>query len=137
MVIVFMLFGFIQLLLDPFLWGITSYAMFVLLTKNDKRWQIGAWGSAALFFVWNELVCCLLMNAIGMSVADEGIADIAGPNMWDIGVFDFLLSIGLAFGGFVLGRLILKKVACVLQVNRHGVLPNESNGETSQSVPSE
>ena len=120
MLIIFMLYGFILMMLDPFLWGIASYAIFMLLTKNDRRWQIGAWISAALFFMWDEVVCGALMNAVGVSLSDESITDFMGPDIWSIGVFDVLWSIGLAFGGFVLGRLMLKRVARALQERSDG-----------------
>ncbi len=117
MLIIFIIFGLIQMLLDPFLWGIASYAVFMLLTKNDRRWQIGAWGSAALFFLWDEVVGSTLMSAVGLSMSDENIMEFMGPDVWNIDLFDIVSSIGLAFGGFVLGRLILKKVAKILQEN--------------------
>lgn len=137
MFVIFMLFGIIQMMLDPFLWGIASYAIFILLTKSDRRWQIGAWISAVLFFVWDEVVCSTLMNAVGLSMSDESITDFMGPDMWNIDVFDVLLSIGLAFGGFVLGRLMLKRVARFLQKKSNGQPTSAPHSESAPSASSE
>ncbi len=118
MLVIFMFCGLIQMIMDAFLWGIASYAVFMLLAKNDRRWQIGAWTSAAIFFLWDEVVGSILMNAVGLSMSDESITEFMGPDMWSIDLFDIVNSFGLAFGGFVLGRVILKKVAKALQENK-------------------
>lgn len=120
MLIIVMIFGLIQMILDAFLWGIASYAVFMLLAKSDRRWQVGAWISAVIFFLWEEVVCSTIMNAVGLNMSDESIMDFVGPNMWDIDLFDVITSIGLAFGGFAIGRVILKRVAQVLQEKKTG-----------------
>ena len=137
MLVIFMLFGLIQMILDPFLWGIASYAIFILLTKSDKRWQIGAWISASLFFLWDEVVCSTLMNAVGFSMSDDSITDFMGPDMWNIDLFDIVTSVGLAFGGFALGRLILRRVARALQKGMNGQPPSPPYSKSAPSASSE
>lgn len=120
MLVTVMVFGLIQMILDAFLWGVASYAIFMLLAKSDRRWQLGAWLSAVIFFLWDEVVCSTIMNAVGLNMSDQSITDFLGPNMWDIDLFDVITSIGLAFAGFAIGRLILKRVAQVLQEKKTG-----------------
>ena len=55
-----------------------------------------------------------------MSVADTDVSEFMGADIWDIDSFDVALSIGLAFGGYVVGRFLVKKAARALSVAASG-----------------
>ena len=103
-------FGHVQMALGGLLWGIAAYAVFIILVRNDRYWQIGAWVSAVLFFAWDKIVVSTLMAAAGVRYSDE-ISESVGAEIWDINLYVIVLSIGLAFVGFVLGRWLVKRAA--------------------------
>ena len=96
------------MLLDHLLWGVTFYALFVLLTGSDRKWIIGGIAASLLFFLWDEILSSRLIAAIGMSMEDEDIAEFTGPDIWTTNWADAGISLGLAFAGFAIGRVIIR-----------------------------
>ncbi len=107
-IVIFTAYGFITMLLNPLLWGVTFYALFILITRSDRKWIIGGIASSLLFFLWDEIVCVQIMGAVGMSMGDEDIADFVGTDVWTTSVADAGISVGLAFAGFAVGRMIIR-----------------------------
>ena len=64
-----------------------------------------------LVFFWSEVISGLIIKAMGIGFSDQNISEYMADQNWNIDLFDVFFSIGLAYGGFVLGRVILKKVA--------------------------
>lgn len=104
-----MLFGFLQMIVDATLWGISAYMIFVLIAKNQKHWQLGAWISAGTYFIWDEIIGSWFLSGAGVRVTNREISQLVGNDFANVDFFDLLLSIALAFGGFVLGRLMFRR----------------------------
>jgi len=102
-------FGHVQMALGGLLWGIAAYAVFIILVRNDRYWQIGAWVSATLFFGW-QVISITMAEAADFRFG-EGTSESVEARTWNISVYLAVVSIGLAFVGFVIGRLLVKKAA--------------------------
>ena len=122
--------GLVQWVLDPLLWGIASYTMFMLLVRRDRWWQVGAWVSAGLYFVWDDVLPRTLLGAEGMSGLMEDVSHLVGTDIRDVDASDVVLSVALALGGFAIGRILVKRVASVLAAEGFGQ-------QGSPSTPSE
>lgn len=122
MVFVFILLSLAALLLMVLLWGIGSYAAFILLMGSDRQWHGAGWTSA-LLFVGFAHVGNAVRDAGGMAFTDQGVSDFAEPATLGLNLFAALVNLALALGGFAVGRRIVKDVARTLQ--------NADNDETA------
>ena len=103
-----MLFGFMLMLVDAALWGIAAYVVFVLISPDQKRWQAAAWISAGIYVVWDAVISSGFLSATGVRFTDPDVSRLVGEDLTSIGFFDLLLSVGLAYGGFFLGRHLFR-----------------------------
>jgi len=103
------LFGHVQMALDAMLWGFAAYAIYIAVVRDDRYWQVGAWTTAGVFFGW-RVIGITVSEAAGLQFGEE-ISDSVGARLWDITIYLAVVSIGLAFVGFVTGRWLVKKAA--------------------------
>jgi len=97
------------MIVDAALWGIAAYLIFVLIAQDQKRWQLAAWISAGIYFVWDEIISSCILSDAGIQFTNREVSRLVGNDLGSIDVFDAVLSVGLAYGGFVLGRSLFRR----------------------------
>lgn len=101
-------YGLTVILLTPFLWGVTSYVIFFLICKNENKWKIAGIVSSIAFFIWDDVICKHMLGTVGMNFQNS---DLLGSDWSEIALFfEMVLSVGLAFLAFFIGRVFLKKI---------------------------
>lgn len=110
-----MLFGFMQMLVNAALWGIAAYLIFVLIAPDQKRFQTAAWISAVIYFFWDEVIGSGFLSGAGVCFTNRDVSRFVGDDFASVDFFDVLLSVGLAYGGFYLGRYLFRRVFAAVQ----------------------
>jgi len=128
-----MLFGFMTMLVDAALWGIAAYLIFVLISHDQKHCQLAAWISAAIYFVWDEVIGSGVISGAGVNFTNRDVSRLVGDDFAGIDFFDVLFSVGLAYGGFFLGRYLFRCVLAAVQTTpSHMATASQS---PPQSIP--
>ena len=111
--VILILYGLIDLLIKQFLWGVTSYVIFRLISKNINKWKFPALISSLLFFVWNDIIVAKIAKLVGFNIKNNEVIHFLGSmwrNVYNIDLFDAIFDIGLTFVFFFIGSKLFEKI---------------------------